>query len=344
MNVDLRTRYLGLDLRSPVVASAAPNNTDLAHALRLEDAGVGAIVLPSLFEDEVVHEQVGLSASLDEGAGQYAEASGYFPAIHRFTDASERYATAIVRLKARTSVPIIGSLNASSPDGWVRYAKLIEDAGADAIELNLYRVACERDRSAAAFEQADLDVIAAVRDAVGIPVAVKLAPYYTALAHFAERVLGAGATGLVLFNRFYQPDIDADTLEVVPRLELSTSAELRLPVRWIALLRAQVVREASIAASSGIHTGTDAVKALAVGADAVMMTSAILRSGPGHVAHVEAELAHWLDERGYESVGELRGSAVTGTALDRQGIERANYIATLRSWTSPAWLTAGAMP
>ena len=166
MNVDLRTRYLGLDLRSPIVASAAPNNAGLAHALRLEDAGVGAIVLPSLFEDEVIHEQVGLSTSLDEGAGQYAEASGYFPAIHRFTDASERYATAIARLKARTGVPIIGSLNASTPDGWVRYAKLIEDSGADAIELNLYRVACDRDRSAAAFEQADVEVIAAVRGAM----------------------------------------------------------------------------------------------------------------------------------------------------------------------------------
>ena len=341
MSVDLRTRYLGLQLRSPIVASAAPGNADLAHAVRLEQAGVGAIVLPSLFEDEVVHEQVGLSAALDHGTGQFAEASGYFPAIDRITDASERYAMAILRIKDRTSVPIVGSLNASTMRGWARYARLIEDAGADALELNLYRVACDPGRSAAAVEQADLDVIAAVRDAVSLPLAVKLAPYYTSLARFADAALRAGADGLVLFNRFYQPDIDPETLEVVPRIDLSKPSELRLSVRWIALLRAEVAREAWLAASSGVHSGGDVVKALAVGADVVMMTSAILRYGPGHVADVEAELRGWLDDREYRSVAELRGSAVTGTALDRPGIERANYLATLRSWTTPAWLTPG---
>ncbi len=341
MSVDLGTRYLGLDLRSPIVASAAPGNTNLAHVLRLEAAGVGAIVLPSLFEDEVIHEQVGLSDALDDATGQFVEASGYFPTIDAITDASERYATALLRLKVRTSVPIIGSLNASTPRGWVRYAQLIQDAGADAIELNLYRVACDRERSAAVVEQADLDVIEAVRGAIDIPIAIKLAPYYTALAQFADRALGAGADGLVLFNRFYQPDIDPETLEVVPRIDLSTPAEPRLPVRWVALLRAPVARTASLAASSGVHSGADAVKALAVGADVVMMTSAILRHGPGHVAEVEAELRRWLDEREYRSVGELGGGAVTGTALDRPGIERANYLATLRSWTTPAWLTPG---
>jgi dihydroorotate dehydrogenase (fumarate) len=341
MSADLRTRYLGLELRSPIVASAAPANGDLAHAVRLEEAGVGAIVLPSLFEDEVVHEQVGLSAALDHGTGQFAEASGYFPHIDRISDASERYATAITRLKARVQVPIIGSLNASTSLGWVRYARLIEDAGADALELNLYRVACDPERSAASVEQADLDVIAAVRDAVAIPIAVKLAPYYTSLARFADGALRAGADGLVLFNRFYQPDVDPETLEVVPRIDLSTPAELRLPVRWVALLRAGVAREAWLAASSGVHSGGDMVKALAVGADVVMMTSAILRSGPAHVAEVESELRQWLDDREYRSVAELRGSAVTGTSLDRPGIERANYVATLRSWTTPAWLTPG---
>jgi dihydroorotate dehydrogenase (fumarate) len=341
MSVDLRTHYLGFTLRSPIVASAAPNNADLSHALRLEDAGVGAIVLPSLFEDEVVHEQVALTAALEDGSGQFAEASGYFPAVQRITDASERYATAIRQLKGRVSVPVIASLNASTPRGWVRFAKLIEEAGADGIELNLYRVACDRDRSAGTMEQADLEVIADVRRAVAIPIAVKLAPFYTALAHFADAALRAGADGLVLFNRFYQPDIDPETLEVVPRVELSTSADLRLPVRWVALLRAQVAPRASLAVSSGVHSGTDVVRALAVGADVVMMTSAILRDGPGHVATVDAALRQWLDEREYRSVAELRGSAVTGTALDRAGIERANYVATLRSWSTPAWLTPG---
>jgi len=344
VSVDLRTRYLGLDLRSPIVASAAPNNADLAHALRLEEAGVGAIVMPSLFEDEVIHDQVALSSALDDASGQFAEAAGYFPAIEQFTDAAERYAMSILRLKGRVSIPVIASLNASTPHGWVRYAQLIQDSGADAIELNLYRVACDRERSAGAVEQADIDVIEAVRRAVDIPIAVKLAPYYTALTEFAARALAAGADGLVLFNRFYQPDVDPDTLDVVPRIELSTPAELRLPVRWIALLRAEAGAWASLAASSGVHSGADAVKAIAVGADVVMMTSAILRFGAGHAARVEGELRRWLEEREYRSVAELRGSTVTATALDRPAFERANYLATLRSWTTPAWLTPGGTP
>ena len=339
---DLSTRYLGLDLRTPIVASASPLNGEPATAKLVEQAGASAIVMPSLFEEEILHDEIEITRSLEAGSEHFAEALDYFPDVGGFATAGERYLETIEALKVQSSVPIIASLNATTAGGWVHHASMIEQAGADALELNLYHVAADPTRDAHDMEAADLEIIRSVRGSLSIPLAVKLSPHYSAMAHFAAAVVGAGADGLVLFNRFYQPDIDAETLEVVPRIELSTPAELRLPVRWIALLRAQVARDASLAATSGVHSGGDVVKAVAVGADVAMMTSAILRHGPGHVAAVEAELRRWLDEREYRSVSELRGSAVTGTALDRPGIERANYLATLRSWTTPAWLTPGA--
>ena len=230
---------------------------------------------------------------------------------------------------------MIASLNASTTGGWVRYAALMQAAGADALELNLYRVAADPRRTAADMESADLDLIAAVRAAVTIPLAVKLSPYYSALAQFAAATVTAGADGLVLFNRFYQPDLDLEALEVVPRLELSHAWEMRLPVRWIAILRPQLGDAVSLAASSGAHAATDVVKGLMVGADVVMMTSAILRQGPGHVALVEAELRAWLTEHEYESVDQLRGSASQATAENPSAFERANYMDTIRSWAAP---------
>jgi dihydroorotate dehydrogenase (fumarate) len=342
VSVDLRTRYLGLDLSSPIVASAAPPNSDPAMALRLERAGAGAIVLPSLFEEEILHDELNLDNSLEQGTDAFVEAPDYFPALGTFVDAGERYLTALRRIKAATSVPIIASLNAKTPAGWVRYARQMADAGADAIELNLYHVAADRYRTAAELERSDLELISAVRAAIRIPIAVKLAPYYSALANFVSSAFQAGADGLVLFNRFYQPDIDLETLDVVPRIELSRSSEVRLPVRWIAILRAQFGPGVSLAASSGIHTGADVVKTLVVGADVAMMTSALLRNGPEHIADVEAELRAWLAEREYVSVDELRGSASAATANDPAAFERANYLATLRSWSTPANLTSTA--
>ena len=342
MSVDLRTRYLGLDLSSPIVASAAPPNSNPAMALRLERAGAGAIVLPSLFEEEILHDEINLDNSLEQGTDAFVEAPDYFPAMGAFVDAGERYLTALKRIKATTSVPIIASLNAKTPAGWVRYARQIADAGADAIELNLYHVAADRYRTSAELERSDLELISAVRSAIRIPIAVKLAPYYSALANFVSSAFQAGADGLVLFNRFYQPDIDLETLDVVPRIELSRSSEVRLPVRWIAILRAQFGPGVSLAASSGIHTGADVVKTLVVGADVAMMTSALLRNGPEHIADVEAELRAWLVEREYVSVDELRGSASAATANDPAAFERANYLATLRSWSTPANLTSTA--
>jgi len=334
--IDLTTHYLGLDLRSPIVASASPLTRDPDTVARIEAAGAGAIVLPSLFEEEILHDELELSRALEAGSEHFAEALDYFPAVGDFADAGERYLTDLEDLKARVSVPVIGSLNATSTGGWVRYAKLIADAGADALELNLYRVAADPGRSAEDMEAADLDVIAAVRAEIAIPLAVKLSPYYSAMANFADRAVAAGADGLVLFNRFYQPDLDLDTLEVVPRVELSHPRELRLPLRWIAILRPQLGPDVALAATSGIAEGTDVVKALMVGADVAMMTSALLREGPAHIATVERQLRDWMDARDYESATQMRGSASHATSDDPSAFERANYMKTLQSWSSPS--------
>ena len=340
MTVDLRTRYLGLELRSPIIASAAPQNGEPVTAGLLERAGVGAIVLPSLFEEEILAEEIELNRSLEQGTEHFAEALDYFPAVDEFVGAADRYLASLERVKSRAAVPIIASLNASSTGGWVRYARLIQDAGADALELNLYRVAADPRQTAAEMEGADLELIAAVRASVTIPLAVKLSPYYSAFANFAAGATRAGADGLVLFNRFYQPDLDLDALEVVPRVELSQPWEMRLPVRWIAILRPQLGPGVSLAATSGAHTGTDVIKGLMVGADVVMMTSALLRHGPEHIGRVEAELRAWMTEHEYESVEQLRGSASHATAENPSAFERANYIRTLRSWVAPRELTS----
>ena len=337
--VDLAARYLGLDLRSPIVASASPYNRDAEMASRVEDAGAAAIVLPSLFEEEILHEEIELNRALEAGSEAFAEALEYFPAVGIFADAGERYLTDLERIKARSSVPVIGSLNATSSGGWTRYARLIEQAGADAIELNLYHVAADPTRTATDMESADIDVIAAVRAEIGIPLAVKLSPYYSAMANFASHVMDAGADGLVLFNRFYQPDLDLDTYDVVPRVELSRQWELRLPIRWIAILRPQLGDRASLAASSGVAEGTDVVKALMVGANVAMMTSALLRHGPARLAAVEAELRAWMEEHDYVSVAQLRGCASGATSDDPSAFERSNYMKTLHSWSAPTELT-----
>jgi dihydroorotate dehydrogenase (fumarate) len=342
VSVDLRTRYLGLELHSPIVASASPLNGEPATAQLVERAGAAAIVMPSLFEEEIVHEELQLNRSLEAGTEHFAEALDYFPDVDGFVNAADRYLARLERIKAQSGVPVIASLNASTTGGWIRYARRMEDAGADAIELNLYRVAADPDRTAAETEAADLDLIAAVRGSIGIPLAVKLSPYYSAFANFAAAAIGHGADGLVLFNRFYQPDLDLETLDVVPRIELSEPWELRLPVRWIAILRPQLGSGVSLAASSGAHTATDVLKGLMVGADVVMMTSALLRDGPEHIRLVESELRAWMTDHEYESVEQLRGSASQATVEDPSAFERANYMHTLRSWVAPRELTPAA--
>jgi dihydroorotate dehydrogenase (fumarate) len=340
--IDLRTRYLGLELRSPIVASASPLNRDLDTARAVVDAGAGANVMPALFEEEIINEEIGIDRALEQGVEHFAEALDYFPAVHSFVHAGDRYRARLEELKGALDVPVIASLNATSPGGWAKWAGLLADSGADAIELNLYRVAADPSRSAAHIEASDLAVISSVTAAVAVPVAVKVSPYYSSLAHFAGNVIGAGAAGLVLFNRFYQPDLDLDELDVVPRLELSQPSELRLPLRWLAILRPQLGPSVSLAATSGVHAGTDVVKALMVGADVAMMTSAVLRNGAGHLAAVEAELRAWMEEREYRSSDELRGCATGRTVEDPSAFERANYLRTLHSWTAPGELTPAA--
>jgi dihydroorotate dehydrogenase (fumarate) len=302
--------------------------------LQLVDAGAAAVVLPSLFEEEIVHEELELNRSLEAGADQFAEALDYFPKIEPFAGVGDRYLTRLRRIKAAAGVPVIASLNASTAGGWVRYAGLMQEAGADALELNLYHLAADQARSAAAMEAADLELIAAVRDVITIPLAVKLSPYYSALANFVRQAVERGADGLVLFNRFYQPDFDLETFEVVPRLELSRPSELRLPMRWTAILRPQLGPAVSLAASSGIHDGQDVVKALMVGADVAMTTSALLHDGPERLRSIEAELVAWMTEHEYVSVDQLRGSASQAAVEDPSAFERANYARTLRSWST----------
>jgi dihydroorotate dehydrogenase (fumarate) len=338
--IDLRTSYLGLDLRSPIVASAGPLTGDIDTARRLAASGAGAIVLPSLFEEEIVHEEVELTFALEAGTEHFAEAIDYFPRFPDVGSVLDRYLATISELKGALDIPVIASLNATSAGAWIRFAEQLVNAGADAIELNVYRVAADPARSAADVEDEDLRLVADVVAAVDLPVAVKLSPYYTAMANFARRVRAAGAGGLVLFNRFYQPDLDLETRDVVPRIELSQPWELRLPLRWIAILRPVLGPGVSLAATSGVHSGGDVVKALMVGADVAMTTSAVLRRGPEHLATVEAELLGWMAEHDYGSVAELRGSVSRATSDNPAAFERANYVRALHSWTTPSTVAA----
>jgi dihydroorotate dehydrogenase (fumarate) len=335
MSADLRTRYLGLELHSPLVASPSPLTGEVDSALALAEAGAAALVLPSLFEEEVVGEQLALDRSLAQSTEVAAEWEAAFPDYQAFAFAGDHYVAHLERLKAVSPVPVIASLNATTVGGWVSYAKRIQDAGADALELNLYHLAADPRTTGAEIEARDLALVAAVREAVSIPLAVKLSPFYSAMANFAGRVAAAGADGLVLFNRFYQPDLDLDTLDVVTRLDLSQSSELRLPLRWIAILRPQLAARVSLALTSGVHTGQDAVKALMVGADVAMTTSAVLRGGPSRLREIADGMVAWLDEHEYESVEQLRGSASAASVEDPSAFERVNYMKTLRSWSSP---------
>lgn len=329
----LSTLYLGLELRSPLVASAGPLTRDPETALRLQEGGAAAIVLPSLFEEEVLHEQVQLNRALEAGSEGFAEALNYFPDVSAFVTTTDRYLQAIEAMKQQLEVPVIASLNATSVGGWVRYARLVEEAGADALELNLYRIATDPYNTATGIESQDLTIVREVRETIGIPLSVKLSPYYTTVAGFAREVVAAGANGLVLFNRFYQPDIDVNTREVVPRVELSKSWEMRLPVMWTAVLRAKLSEGTSLGLSTGVHTGIDAAKGLLAGADVVMMTSAILRNGPEHFSVVERELLEWMDANEYDTVDVLRGSASYYASDNPAAFERANYVRTLHSWS-----------
>lgn len=334
MTVDLSTRYLGLPLRSPLVASPSPLTGEVANLALLDEAGAGAVVLPSLFEEQVVHEAREIDRMLLTGSESTPEAATFFPDLGDYNTGPDQYLSLIAEAKAAVSIPVIASLNGVTGGGWLHYARLLEEAGADAVELNVYQVNANPERSSVDVEADTVELVASVADALTIPVAVKLGPFWSSLAHFARRLENAGASGLVLFNRFYQPDLDLGTLHAVPRLHLSRSGELGLPLRWIGLLRQHVA--GSLAATTGIHTSEDAAKALLVGADVAMMTSALLEHGPGHVSAVEVGLRWWLEANGYVSVEQCKGSASFHTGPDPSAFERANYAQTLASYRSAA--------
>jgi dihydroorotate dehydrogenase (fumarate) len=325
---DLRTRYLGLELRSPLVASSSPLTGTLDGLRRLEAAGVGAVVLPSLFEEDLTEETRQVEALVATGATG-AEARAGRPDQAGYGAGPAAYLSLVTQAKQALSVPVIASLNGVSRGGWVRYAARLEGAGADALELNIYYVSSRPGSSASEVEWHYLDVVRSVRRAIGIPLAVKLSPYFSSLANLAGQLVEAGAGGLVLFNRFYQPDLDIETMQVRPALELSSSTELRLPLRWIAILHRRF--GVSLAASTGVHTGEDVAKVLLAGADVAMMTSALLRNGPDHLRRVEVGLRDWMDRHGYETVDRLRGRLSQRSVPDPAAFERANYIKTLAS-------------
>ncbi len=331
---DLRTRYLGFELRTPLVASAGPLTGRLDTLVRLEEAGISAVVLPSLFEEELVSESLELHDVLELGTEQFGEALSYLPDPGFYEMGPERHAQLVASAKDHLAIPVIASVNATTPSAFARYSCVLTDAGADAIELNLYAVPANPDVDADAVESRYLEAIAAVRDVVTVPVSAKLSPFFSSTGHFAVRAAEAGADGLVLFNRFYQPDLDLESLDVLPIVELSHPFELRLPLRWIAILRSRLPG-VSLAASSGVHDGLSALKALLVGADVAMMTSALLRNGPEHVRAVETVLEQWLDENEYVSVDQLRGSFSQSAAPDPSTFERANYLRVLSSFHLP---------
>lgn len=331
MSFDESTRYLGLRLRSPVVASASPLTGQLDSLLALEQAGAGAVVLPSLFEEQIENEQMGIHLSLELGAGIFGEATGgYLPEADNYNTGTDRYLDLIRSAKAALSIPVIGSLNGTTPGGWIRYAGLIEGAGADALELNIYLVAADGSMSAAEVEYGYLSLVESTREAVDLPLAVKIGPFFSSVANMGRRLVDAGADGLVLFNRFYQPDIDLDTLDVVPNLVLSTSAEVRLALRWIAILKGRL--ETSLAATGGVHTPEDAIKLILAGADVVMMASALLRQGANHLGTVADGLVAWFVEHGYHSLEQAKGSLSEQSVPDPTAFERANYMRALTTY------------
>ncbi|TAL01105.1 MAG: dihydroorotate dehydrogenase-like protein [Verrucomicrobia bacterium] len=329
--MDLTTTYLGLKLRTPLVPSAAqPLTENVDNIKRMEDAGAAAVVFHSLFEEQLSLERRELFENLAQGTDSFAEALTYFPEPEEFHVGPELYLKNIARAKASVDIPIIASLNGSTAGGWVQYAKQIEQAGADAIELNIYWIPTDPALTSIQIEDTYLQILRSVKEQVSIPVAVKLSAFFTNFANMAQRLEQAGADGLVLFNRFYQPDIDLETLDVSPNILLSTPMAMRLPLRWMAILRDQV--GLSLAATSGIHRATDALKMLMAGADVTMLCSALLRHGVQHIATVEKDIMAWMGEHEYESIKQLRGSMSQKNCPDPAAFERAQYMRAVSTY------------
>jgi len=332
MSIDLSSRYLGIALRHPIVASASPLTGSIDSLKRLEDAGVAAVVLPSLFEEQIEHDEMSTHNLMLYGAELSPEARGFFPEQQHYNTGPDRYLALIADARKALSVPVIASLNGYTPGGWTSMAKQLEQAGAHAIELNVYFLATKLDDSSTAVEARYIDLVQSVVGQVKIPVAVKVAPYFSAMANMASRLAQAGASGLVLFNRFLQPDIELEELQVTPHLVLSTSDELRLALRWIAILRGRV--KASLAATGGAHTPADVLKLLLAGADCVMVASSLLKEGPAHIGTLVRGVTDWLVERDYSSIEQMKGSLSQQACPDPDAFERANYMKALTTYTS----------
>jgi dihydroorotate dehydrogenase (fumarate) len=329
--MDLSTTYLGLKLRTPLVPSAAqPLTENVDNIKRMEDAGAAAVVMHSLFEEQLSQDRREIYESMTQGTESFAEALTYFPEPSEFHIGPELYLNNIAKAKAAVKIPIVASLNGSTAGGWVSYAKEIQQAGADAIELNIYWIPTDPSLTSIRIEDTYVDILRSVKEQVGIPVAVKLSPFFTNFANMARRLEVVGADGLTLFNRFYQPDIDLESLEVTPNILLSTPMAMRLPLRWIAILRDQV--GLSLAATSGIHRATDAIKMLMAGADVTMLCSALLRHGVKHITTVENDISAWLEEHEYESVQQLQGSMSQRNCPDPTEFERAQYTRAISSY------------
>ncbi len=328
--MDLSTPYLGLTLKNPLMPGASPLVDDLDTVRRLEDAGAAAIVMHSLFEEQIVREELLTFANTESHAQSFAEAASFFPPQDAFALGPEDYLDQILRIKAAVDIPVIGSLNGITPGGWLRYARDIQAAGADALELNAYTLPSDPGTSGAFLESRLVEAVETVRQAVTIPIAVKLSPFYTSLPHLAQRLEGAGANGLVLFNRFYEPDIDPEELEVRRVLVLSHPSELLLRLNWLAVL--SPVLRGSLAVTGGVHSAKDAVRAIMAGAHAVQMTSALLKGGPPVLAEVLRDLTTWLEEHEYGSLSAMRGCMNLAFSPDPEAFLRANYILMLQGW------------
>ena len=326
----LKTKYLCLDLKNPVMPGASPLVDQLDNVRRLEDAGAAAIVMHSLFEEQITQQQISEFYHTENPAESSSEATSYFPRLEDYALGPDRYLAQISKIKDMCEIPVIASLNGISLGGWTDHAKLIEQAGADALELNVYYIATDPNEPGTSVESRTMYILQAVKDAVGIPVAVKLSPYFSSPGNFAKQLDDMGADGLVLFNRFYQPDIDIEELEAAPRLELSNSTELRLRLRWAAILHGHL--KANLAVSGGVHTVEDIVKAIMSGANVVQVVSSLLKYGPSHIGSLISGLRHWLEDHEYESVDQMRGSMSLRNCPDPSAFERANYLRVLQLW------------
>jgi len=328
--MDLTTRYMGLNLRTPLVPSASPLSDDLDNIKRMEDCGASAVVLHSLFEEQVRGEQDAIQHHLAYGTDSFPESLTYFPEPAEFITGPEEYLSKIRKAKDAVKVPIIASLNGSAIEGWVEYAQKIQQAGADALELNLYSIPADMDKTSAEIEQGYIDVVTAVKAVVHIPLAVKLSPFFSNMANMAKRLDQAGVNALVLFNRFYQPDINLEELEIQANIHLSTPQDMRLPLRWLAILYGRI--KADLAATSGIHSAGDVLKMLMVGADVTMLCSVLFSRGLGIIREIESEMANWLSEHDYQSVRQLQGSMSQKYCADPAAFERAHYMRAILSY------------